>query len=173
MRCGTGKWGVPSAPVYAPTDRSYRRTCCDRLLGGGSGASRHASDAWLLQGVALRHAAAPALSAGRGTRVRLRVRRRRRPAQAFAGLFAVAPSIAIATRALTASTPGAEVAAIEQRSALSCGDERSGGAPGALRRATARDETAFGAPAPRSEARKWSLPAPAVTIEMGDGTDRG
>ena len=91
----------------------------------------------------------------------------------FAGLFAVAPSIAIATLALTASTSGAEVAAIEQRSALSCGDERSGCAPGALRRATARDKTAFGAPAPRSDPRKWSLPAPAVTIEMGDETDRG
>jgi hypothetical protein len=39
--------------------------------------------------------------------------------------------------------------------------------------ATAREETAFGAPAPRSDRRKWSLPAPAVTIEMGDETDRG
>jgi hypothetical protein len=39
--------------------------------------------------------------------------------------------------------------------------------------ATGRDETAFGASAPRSDARKWRLPAPAVTIEMGDETDRG
>jgi hypothetical protein len=91
----------------------------------------------------------------------------------FAGLFAPPPSSAIATLALTASTCGADVAAIEQRSEPSYGDERSGCAPGASRTAAARDETAFGAPAPRSDARKWSLPAPAVTIEMGDETDRG
>ena len=73
----------------------------------------------------------------------------------FAGLFAVAPSIAIATLALTASTSGAEVAAIEQRSELSYGDERSGCAPGASRRATARER-------PRSEHRHR-----AVTHENG------
>jgi hypothetical protein len=49
----------------------------------------------------------------------------------FAGLFVAAPSSAIATLALTASTSGAGVAAIEQWSELSDGEEWFGCAPGA------------------------------------------
>jgi hypothetical protein len=147
--------GVPSALVYAPGHRSHRRTCCDRLLGGVGGVA-----ARLRRLAVSRRSIEPCSCSGAFCRaggpqcafafVADAVRPKR-----FAGLFAAAPLIAIATLALIASTSGADLAAIEQRSELSYGDERSGCAPGASRRATARER-------PRSEHRHR-----AVTHENG------